>query len=217
MKQTFDFLKKLKKNNTKEWFDDHRSEYELVKKQMQEWLLQFIPKVEKLDTSIQDLAPKDCMFRINRDVRFSKNKDPYKTNMGVVFAPGGKKSTKGCYYVHIEPGNCFIAGGIWMPEPEALQKIRQEIDYNGSALQTIVRKKSFQKYFIDFDSESTLTRVPKGYAADHEYADWLKLKSFTVTYPIDDSVLLSADRDKLCLAVFKEILPINQFLTTALD
>jgi uncharacterized protein (TIGR02453 family) len=217
MKDVFDFLKKLKKNNSKEWFDAHRSEYEGAKKQVITLVEAIIPLVEKIDPEVQNLQAKDCMFRINRDVRFSKNKDPYKTNMGIVFAPGGKKSTKGCYYLHIEPGHCFIAGGIWMPMPEDLKKIRQEIDYNGDALEKLLKAKSFKKYFTSFDQEAVLTKVPKGYDATHPHADLLKLKSFTVSFPIEDSVFLEKKPEAKIVKVFAEIVPVNQFLNTAID
>lgn len=217
MKEVFDFLKKLKKNNSKEWFDIHRSEYESAKKQVIALVETIIPLVEKIDPEVQNLQAKDCMFRINRDVRFSKNKDPYKTNMGVFFAPGGKKSNKGCYYLHIEPGNCFIAGGIWMPMPDDLKKIRQEIDYNGDDLAKLLKVKSFKKYFAAFDQESVLTKVPKGYDATHPHADLLKLKSFTLSFPIEDSVLLDKKPEATIIKVFTEIVPVNQFLNTAID
>lgn len=217
MKEVFDFLKKLKKNNSKEWFDVHRAEYESAKKQVIALVESIIPLVEKIDSEVQNLQAKDCMFRINRDVRFSKNKDPYKTNMGIVFAPGGKKSNKGCYYLHIEPGNCFIAGGMWMPMPDDLKKIRQEIDYNGEALSKILKTKSFKKYFSDFDQEAVLTKVPKGYEATNPYADLLKLKSFTLSFSIEDAVLLEKNPEKSIIKVFSEIVPVNEFLNSALD
>ena len=128
---TLNFLKKLTKNNNKEWFDKNRSVYEDAKLEVKALVQQTIEKIATFDPSIASLEPKDCMFRINRDVRFSKDKSPYKNNMGFMIAPGGKKSIKGCYYVHIEPGNCFVAGGIWVPMPEQLKSIRQEIDYSG--------------------------------------------------------------------------------------
>jgi uncharacterized protein (TIGR02453 family) len=144
---TLNFLKKLAKNNNKEWFDKNRPTYEEVKLEVKSLVKEVVEAIAEFDTSIANLEPKDCMFRINRDVRFSKNKSPYKTNMGFMIAPGGKKSLKSCYYVHIEPGNCFLAGGIHMPSPEQLKAIRQEIDYNGDALKNIFKSKPFKKYF----------------------------------------------------------------------
>ncbi|WP_026209696.1 DUF2461 domain-containing protein [Cytophaga aurantiaca] len=214
---TLNFLKKLAKNNNKEWFDKNRSVYEEAKGEVKLLVADVIKGISAFDPSIASLEPKDCMFRINRDVRFSKDKVPYKTNMGFMIAPGGKKSIKSCYYVHIEPGNCFLAGGIWMPEPENLKRIRQEIDYSGDSLKKILQSKNFKKYFSGFDEELKLVRMPKDYDESHPYAEWLKLKSFTVTMPLDESIL--SDKkvvDKIC-APFKELNALNQFLNAALD
>lgn len=214
---TLNFLKKLSKNNNKEWFDKNRSVYEEAKGEVKLLVKDVIERISEFDSSIAQLEPKDCMFRINRDVRFAKDKTPYKTNMGFMIAPGGKKSIKSCYYVHIEPGNCFIAGGIWMPLPEHLKLIRQEIDYNGDALKQIIQNKSFKKYFSALDQEMKLVRIPKDYEETHPYADWLKLKSFTVTMAIDQTVLLDKKVvDKICTP-FKELFALNQFLNAALD
>jgi len=214
---TLSFLKKLSKNNNKEWFDKNRSVYEEAKGEVKQLVKDVIERIAQFDPSIAQLEPKDCMFRINRDIRFSNDKTPYKTNMGFMIAPGGKKSIKSCYYVHTEPGNCFIAGGIWMPMPEQLKLIRQEIDYNGDALKKILQDKKFKKYFAGFDEESKLVRMPKDYDESHPYAEWLKLKSFTVTMPIDEAVLLDKKAaDKIC-APFKEMHALNQFLNAALD
>jgi uncharacterized protein (TIGR02453 family) len=214
---TLSFLKKLKKNNTKEWFDKNRSMYEEAKDEVKELVRETIEKIAVFDSSIATLEPKDCMFRINRDVRFSKDKSPYKTNMGFVISPGGKKSLKACYYVHIEPGNCFVAGGIYMPTPEQLKLIRQEIDYNGDKLKAIFSSKGFKKYFTDFDQELKLVRMPKEYTEDHAYADYLKLKSYTVTAPIEESVLSDKNIVAKVTAPFIELHKLNQFLNSALD
>lgn len=212
------FLKKLQKNNNKVWFDANRDSYEQAKSEVKELVAVTIKGISKFDPSIASLEPKDCMFRINRDVRFSKDKAPYKTNMGFMIAPGGKKSLKSCYYVHIEPGNCFVAGGIWMPMPEQLKLIRQEIDYNGEALDKILSSKTFKKYFQGFDQEMKLIRMPKEYSEDNPHADYLKLKSFTVTTPLEETVF--ADNKKLVSSIiqpFSELYTLNQFLNRALD
>jgi len=214
---TLNFLKKLKKNNTKEWFDKNRSIYEEAKNEVKELVRETIEKIAVFDSSIAALEPKDCMFRINRDVRFSKDKSPYKTNMGFVISPGGKKSLKACYYVHIEPGNCFIAGGIHMPMPEQLKLIRQEIDYNGERLKAIFASKSFKKYFSGFDQELKLVRMPKEYTEDNPFAEYLKLKSYTVTAALEESVLSDKNRAAKIAAPFAELHKLNQFLNSALD
>ena len=126
---TLKFLKDLKKNNTKEWFDANRKIYESAKQNFEALVQTVITQHGEKDEEIIALKPKDCMFRINRDVRFSKDKSPYKTNFGAFINRGGKKSIYAGYYFHCEPGENFVGGGLWMPMPDALKKVRQEIDY----------------------------------------------------------------------------------------
>ena len=130
---TLKFLKALKKNNNKPWFDAHRKEYEQAKGDFTFFIQSVIDKHSKSDPTINSISAKDCMFRINRDIRFSKDKSPYKTNMGAYINRGGKKSLFGGYYFHCEPGQSFVGGGLWMPMPPELNKVRQEIDYNYAA------------------------------------------------------------------------------------
>ncbi len=215
--KTLNFLKKLRKNNNKEWFDANRSTYEEVKSEIKALVVKTIDAIAVFDPSIAALEPKDCVFRINRDIRFSKDKTPYKTSLGCIVAPGGKKSIKSCYYIHIEPDNCFIAGGIHMPQPDQLKMIRQEIDYSGDQLNALFKSKSFSKYFKTFDQELKLIRIPKGYDDMHAHADLLKLKSFTVTLPIDETVFTKGDIIKTAIPAFKELLKLNTFLNTAID
>ena len=142
------FLRKLKKNNNKPWFEANRNGYTEAKQEVETFLEGLIASYGKTDDAISRLTPKDCMFRINRDVRFSKDKSPYKTNFGAFINPGGKKSTLAGYYLHIEPGASFAGGGLWMPMPAELAKIRQEIDYNLPEFTAILgASSSFKKQF----------------------------------------------------------------------
>ena len=137
-KSTVQFLRDLKKNNSKEWFDTNRKKYESAKNDYEALVGDVIKQLSKTDESIAHLEPKQCVFRINRDVRFSKDKSPYKTNMGMYFSKGGKKSFYAGYYFHLQPGGSFVAGGLWMPMPPELKKVRQEIDYNWEEFKKIV-------------------------------------------------------------------------------
>ena len=134
METSIKFLKQLSKNNNKEWFDVNRKTYEICKTEFETVVKSVIDKCTLFDTAILNLEAKKCMFRINKDVRFSKDKSPYKINMGASINPGGKKSMIPGYYIHIEPNNSFLAGGCYQPAPEMLAAIRQEIDYNSSEL-----------------------------------------------------------------------------------
>ena len=213
MKKVVSFLKELEQNNSKVWFDAHRSEYELAKKEWLGIVDELITGIAKFDSSIGMPLSKECIFRINRDIRFSNNKTPYKNSMSAMFASGGKKSAKPCYYVHIQPGASFLAGGLYMPEKEILAKVRQEIDYEGKGLEAILKKASFKKYFNGLDQDAVLVRMPKGYEEGHAHAYFLKLKSFTVTHGLTNAEVLSKDFSKEVLTGFKEMKSLNDYLS----
>jgi uncharacterized protein (TIGR02453 family) len=216
---TFLFLKNLSKHNQKEWFETHRNEYEAAKKDMQTAAHSIIQAFGKKDPQIAHLTPKDCLFRINRDVRFSKDKSPYKTNMGAYFCAGGKKSMLAGYYLHCEPGKSFVGGGVWMPEAGALKKIRQEIDYNLTAFEKIVQRASFQKTYggLLTTGEHSLVNVPKGYEKDNPAARFLKLKSFVATSTLADADLCSKEGIKKVVQAFEHLQPLVYFLNEALS
>ena len=217
MKNTLKFLKELEQNNSKVWFDAHRSEYEIAKKEFLAFVDELIKGISKIDKSIGMPLAKECVFRINRDIRFSNNKTPYKNNMGAILVAGGKKSPKPCYYIHIQPEGSFIAGGVYMPEKEVLTKIRQEIDYEGKKLDSILKKASFKKYFKGLDQDSALVRMPKGYEEGHVYTSYLKLKSFTVSSPVSNAALLKKDFVNYVLDGYKEMKHLNDFLATVFE
>lgn len=215
---TLKFLKDLKKNNNKPWFDSHRKEYESAKSDFAGFVQAVIDKHAKNDPTIKSLVAKDCMFRINRDVRFSKDKSPYKTNMGAYINKGGKKSLFGGYYFHCEPGQSFVGGGLWMPMPPELNKVRQEIDYNLAAFKKVITGKKFKTVYGDLsrDAEYTLSRVPKGYEPDNPAAEYLKLKSFVAMTSLKDTDLTSKDLVKKTVAGFEALQPLLEFINNAL-
>jgi len=216
---TVQFLRNLKKNNKKEWFDANRTKYESSKKDVEDLSVEIIKRLSHTDDSIAHLQPKDCMFRINRDVRFSKDKSPYKTNMGVYFSKGGKKGINAGYYFHLEPGSSFVAGGLWMPMPPELKKVRQEIDYNWDEFSKITGSKKFKSVFGDLDmsNESALSRPPKGYEADNPAISYLKLKSFIATTKIKDADLTSKDLVKKVTVHFESLKSLIDFLNRAIE
>ena len=165
---TVRFLRNLSKNNNKPWFDLHRKEYEIARKDYEDFIQSVIDTFGKSDPSIAPLIAKQCLFRINRDIRFSKNKTPYKKNFAASINRGGKKSIFAGYYFHLEPGNSFIGGGIWMPMPGETQKIRQEIDYCWPEFKKIITAKNFKTIYgaLDNEPEITLVNVPKGYTKE---------------------------------------------------
>ncbi len=215
---TLTFLKSLKKNNSKEWFDKNRKMYESAKSDFAAFLQDVIHQFGKKEPSVSGLLAKNCMFRINRDVRFSKDKSPYKTNIGGYINSAGKKSILAGYYFHCEPGQAFMGGGLWMPMPPELSKIRQEIDYNFADFKKILSNKKFKAVYGDISrsAEYTLTRVPKGYEADNPAAEYLKLKSFVALAPMKDTDLTSKDLVKKTVAAFEALQPLVHFINHAL-
>lgn len=217
---TIKFLKDLKKNNTREWFDKNRKAYEAAKTDFAETVQAAIDKFGKKEKSIAALKAKDCMFRINRDVRFSKDKSPYKTNMGASINKAGKKAwnTAG-YYFHFEPGNSFVGGGLYMPEPEILKKVRQEIDYSFDEFKKIVTQKKFATSYKDLDhsAEMKLSRPPKGYEADNPAIEYIKLKSFIAMVPLTDADLADKNLAKKIADAFETLQPVIDFLNHATE
>ncbi len=215
--KTFAFLKALKKNNNRDWFNEHKSEYENAKDNVLGFIQELVVAFSTFDSSLRGLEAKDCLFRIYRDTRFSKDKTPYKTNLGASINAGGKKSMGPGYYVHLEPGGSFIAGGIWMPPADEVKKIRQEIDYNGKDLKKILTKPSFKKAFGGLSREHALKTAPKGYPKDHPDIELLKLNSFIVWKNVSDKDILGPKSIKTLTTLGKEMKPLMDFLKTALD
>ena len=215
---TIKFLKDLKKNNNKPWFDANRKIYEVAKADFANFIQKVIDLHCKKDPSIKSLVAKDCMFRINRDVRFSKDKSPYKTNFGAYLNSGGKKALFGGYYFHCEPGQSFMGGGLWMPMPPELNKVRQEIDYNFADFKKILSSKKFKSVYSDLsrEAEYTLTRVPKGYEVNNPAAEYLKLKSFVALTPLKDADLTAKDLAKKTVAAFEALQPVIEFINESL-
>ncbi len=215
---TLNFLKELKQNNNKPWFDEHRKQYENAKSNYLSCAASILAEMQKSDSSLEVLQPKDCIFRINRDIRFSADKSPYKTNLGIVLYPNGKKSNLAAYYLHIEPGNSFVGGGLWMPDAALLQKVRKEIAYFYEDLRHVLDTPEFSKLFGDLDVEEgqKLSRPPKGYDADDPAIEYLKLKSFTVGVPVSDDILLSEKMTSIVVHHLNILKPFLSFINRGL-
>lgn len=215
-KDTLQFLTALAENNSKEWMDAHRDWYEATKKGFLETVGSLLNELTKIEPGLAGLRPKDCTFRQNRDIRFSANKAPYKNNMGAYFSPGGKKSSGPGYYLHVQPGQSFLAGGIWMPSADILKKVRQEIDYSGAELEKIIGEKEFKATFGEIEGDRLKTS-PKGYAQDHPFIDLLRLKSFVVTAPLSEGEVLSDGLVETCMAHYAKMYSFHAFLARAVD
>ena len=216
--QTLTFLKQLKKNNNKPWFDAQRPKYEAARIDFQNFIQLVIDRLQQSDTTITGTVARECLFRINRDIRFSNDKTPYKSNFGASIKQGGRKSGLAGYYFHLEPGNSFVGGGLWMPDAPIVKAMRQEIDYNWEAFAGIIQNKDFKKIYGDLykGDEIRLSTVPKGYERDNPAIEYLKLKSFIAETRIPDEELTTALLHKKTVAAFEAIQPLLQFINRAI-
>ncbi len=212
METTFKFLKQLAKNNNKEWFDANRKTYDTSKAEFEAIVKSVIDKSVLFDPKLAGLDARKSLFRINKDVRFSKDKSPYKLNMGASINPGGKKSEIPGYYIHVEPGKSFLAGGSYQPMPDLLAAIRQEIDYNTAEFKKILNAKDFKTYFKELEQEGKLKTAPKGYDKDHPAIDLLQHKNFIMVHDLKDEDVLNKNFPAYAAKVFKAMLPMNEFL-----
>jgi uncharacterized protein (TIGR02453 family) len=212
---TIDFLNDIAANNNKPWFDAHKAQYEAAKSDFESFIGAVLRKMTVVEPSFEAIAAKDCIMRIYRDVRFSKDKSPYKSNFAAVLSKDGRKMQGAAYYVHLEPEKCFVGGGIWQPEPTALKKIRQEIDYNFNEFLGIVTEAAFVQNFGEMEGER-LKSVPKEYNADNLAAHYLKFKSFTFGRKFSNSEITGENSTQAVSDSFTTLKPFIDFLNRAI-
>jgi len=214
--ETITFLKKLRKNNNREWLQAHKPEFEKAKVDFATFVGDLIGRISKFDPAVGGLLPESCIFRIYRDIRFSKDKKPYKSNFGAYISPGGRKSMSPGYYLHIEPGQSFLASGKHNPDSAELLLMRNAIANNTDAFLKIIKAKNFQKCFGDVRGE-TLKTAPKGFPGDHKAIEYLKLKSIMAFVEIhDDKFVTSREFPTYVASACKETKPLIDFLRKAL-
>jgi uncharacterized protein (TIGR02453 family) len=218
-KTTLQFLSDLKTNNNRDWFLENKPRFEEAKKEFEIFIDALILEIAKFDPSIGHHRAKDCIFRIYRDVRFSKDKSPYKTHFGAHVTAAAKRSeihSRAGYYIHIGPGESMLAGGAYMPQGPWLKAIRQEIAYNLDEFKAILNGNDFKKYFGEMEGEK-LKRAPKDYDPDHPEIELLKYKSFLATNKCTDAQVSSKDFLTHATEVFKALYPFDTFLNKAMD
>ncbi|RKS90442.1 uncharacterized protein (TIGR02453 family) [Flavobacterium limicola] len=217
-KETLQFLDDLKANNNRDWFLENKKRYEAFKKDYQQLVADLLDAMKPLDPSLEMLEVKNCTFRINRDIRFSKDKTPYKSHLGIWLSSGAKGLNRSGYYIHLEKGASFIAGGLYCPESDDLKKMRKEIAYFHDDLEAILEEKDFKREFGDFDrnEKDTLKNPPRGYDKEHPAIELLKLKSFESSQKIEFSA--AAKKDFVAVMSQKLIVlkPLNDFINRAL-
>lgn len=217
MKKTLTFLRKIKKNNNTEWMKANKEEYLDARKEFEFLVQEIIVRISQWDERFSYLEPKDCIFRFNRDIRFSDNKNPYKENFAAFFAVGGKKSELPGYYISISPKEIFAGGGLWHPEADKLLRVRRYISRYGAELSRIVENKKFVSTFGALSDEHTLKRVPRGFDTDHQYGTYLKLKSLVASQIFPASTALEKGFGKKVDKALKELKPLIDFLHKSLS
>lgn len=215
MEKVLEFLTDLSANNNREWYNANKKRYEESREKILFLTDVVINEIRKFDSEIPPLSPKDCVFRIFRDVRFSNDKRPYKTNFGAFIAKGGRKSMYAGYYFHIDPTGSFAGGGVYMPQAEPLKAIRNYMAENGGEFLEIINNRNFKKIYPAMYDDKLKT-VPKGFPKDHEYIELLKYKSFVFSSEITNSEISSDDLISKIVDSFRELHPVNRFLNEAL-
>ncbi|MBS1531784.1 MAG: DUF2461 domain-containing protein [Bacteroidetes bacterium] len=217
--ETFDFLRNLVENNNRDWFMAHKADHDRAKENVIEFAGELIRELGQIDPSLdRELDPKKSVLRIYRDIRFSPDKTPYKNNFAIGRMTSGKNVMHIGYYMHIQPGGSFIAGGSWMPEADQLKKVRQEIDYNADELKKIIDAPEYKKLFGEFrNQEERLKTVPQGYSPDNENIDLLKLKSFVAHHNFTDKEMQQEGVVQRIAEVCSKIYPLNVFLKNAVS
>jgi uncharacterized protein (TIGR02453 family) len=212
------FLNGVKKNNNKAWLETNRSLYETSKQEFLEEVDRVLQGISDFDKSFINLSPKECVFRLNRDIRFSKEKHPYKTNYAAYFNPAGKKGAGAGFYMHIEPGKSFAAVGLWDPPAPHLAAIRQEIDYNFNDWKKIINDKAFQKTFgKGFHLSQRLVRPPKGYDETNPAIEYLKMKNFVASRQFTDEEIVNKKFTRELVNTFKTGAKLNEFINRAME
>lgn len=216
---TLKFLRALRKNNNKTWFDANRGRYEVARKDFETLIQEVIDRHARKDPDLQGLVARNCLYRINRDIRFSHDKTPYKKNFAASLDKGGKKSGLAGYYFHFEPGNSFIGAGIWQPPSEKMKKIRQEIEYCTDEFEKILHHKKFRAFFPSlFDGEGVkLKKIPRGFDKDHPSAPYVSYRSWMILYDLSDNLLLSDKLLKNVTDAFAQAQPFVHFINRSLE
>ena len=216
-KKSLAFLEDIQANNNRDWFLSQKKRYEEYKKEYHALIAAFLDAMKPHDSTLELLEVKNCTFRINRDIRFSKDKSPYKTHMGIWMNTNAGNSNGPGYYLHIEKGKSFAAGGFYSPENSELKKIRNEIAFFYDDLEALIADKKFKKFYKGLDTNNTLKTAPKDFDKEHPAIAFLKLKSFTVSTPIPDAELFDKDFVKKTSEKLLAIKPLNDFLSRGLS
>lgn len=213
-KETLAFLKDLKRNNDREWFGENKDRYLSAHENMVEFVQGLIYEMAPFDKSLAGLEAKKAVYRIYRDIRFSNDKSPYKPNFGAFMVNKKNSFNQAGCYLHVEPGGCFLAGGIYMPDSATLRAIRKEISGDAKGFLKIVKDKNFKANFTIVGNQ--LSRVPQGFSKEDPMAEYLKYKELSLIHSLSDKDVISESFMSHCVKVFKGMLPFNEFINAAI-
>ncbi|MDR2913600.1 MAG: DUF2461 domain-containing protein [Tannerella sp.] len=212
MKELIKFLKELRENNNREWFKANKERYDALHKEYVGIVQQLIDRIATFDPEIAGLDAKSCVYRIYRDIRFSNDKTPYKTHFGAYMTGfGGRTSPYGGYYLHLEPGNSLVSGGVWCPDPKMLKKLRQDIYDNIEEFTGILDNKKFKDVYGGLEGEM-LKRMPDGFPKDCPYDYILKHKYFVVSSNKPEKFFYTEGWLDEVVEEFRVLYPFNKFL-----
>jgi uncharacterized protein (TIGR02453 family) len=214
--QIHNFLDNLIKNNNKDWFHKHKSDYDLMRNNLEQLVSALGEGLSAIEPDFKFGKSTDYTFRIYRDVRFSKDKSPYKNHIGIYLINGGRKSPMAGYYLHLQPGNSFVAGGVFRPDSKVLRSIRDEVYYNYKSFENIIASISFQQMYGGLWEEDKLKRIPRDFPKDSKAGEWLKYKSYIAMRSISDEQLFSKSFFPFIMDSFRAIKPFNDFLNEAI-
>lgn len=213
---TFDFLSQLSQNNNREWFDAHRSDYDSARADFEGFISGLKAALTPLVPELETQPTKSLLFRIYRDVRFSKDKTPYKVHFSAYFCRAGKKAPDAGYYLHLSPGKSHFSAGMWEPQGAVMRAVRQEIDYSFGELQNILQEGDFRKYFGDLQGEKLRT-LPQGYTANNPAINILKHRSFLASRPLPDTFFTKKDAVKKLTEMAQAATPLVGLLNRGMD
>ncbi|MDR2414777.1 MAG: DUF2461 domain-containing protein [Odoribacteraceae bacterium] len=216
MKQLLQFLGELKEHNEREWFQANKQRYRETRATFEAFTGKLIDRVTAFDPGIAGASVKECVFRVYRDTRFSPDKRPYKTHAGAFITRGGKNMPRGGYYLHVEPGNSLLAGGIWCPDAALLRALRRDVYDNIEEFLSIIRDPAFALHYA-LDDGYMLKRVPYPFPPDDPAAAWTRYKSYTAARFIPDALFEAADAVEQCADMLRPLYPFNQFLNYTVD
>ena len=212
----FQFLKDLSANNNREWFNEHKAEYETARAEFDNFLATVIARISLFDETIRGIQPKDCTYRIYRDTRFSADKTPYKIHFGGYINAKGKKSNHCGYYVHLQPNGSMLAGGSLCLPSNVLKAVRQSIYDNIEEFVAIAEDPEFKKYFPVI-GEDFLKTAPKGFPKDFKHIDYLKCKEYICSYNVSDSFFTQSDVLEQIDKAFRQFKRFADFINYTID